>query len=189
MTSSQVTACGIPGGAGVPPSAVGHIAGVVKAYTSRVGAGPFPTEQDNETGDTLREQGHEYGTTTGRPRRCGWLDSFAVRYAADISGVGELALTLLDVLSGLKELKICTGYRNVEDLDADRLDEAEPIYETLAGWDADITGCRTFEDLPDEARAYVSRVEELIGRPVGLISVGGDREQTIPHHTRLPGLT
>ena len=192
VTSSAVTACGVPTGAGVPPSAVGQVVGLIKAYTTRVGAGPFPTEQDNEIGNRLRERGHEYGTTTGRPRRCGWFDAFAARYAADLSGVNELALALLDVLSGLDELKICTGYRTgggaIENFDAARLAEAECVYETLPGWNEEITDARRFDDLPAAAQRYVQRVEELLGRPVGFIGVGPDRQQTIAHHTSVRGL-
>ncbi len=192
VTSSPVTACGVPVGSGVPPKAVGTVVGLIKAYTSRVGAGPFPTEQDNETGNRLRDRGHEYGTTTGRPRRCGWFDAFAVRYAADISGVDELALALLDVLSGFDELKICTGYRrdgrDVEDFDAVAMDGVECVYETLDGWGEEITGCRTFDDLPPPAQRYVTRIEELLDRPVGFVGVGPDREATIQHHTAVRGL-
>ncbi len=192
VTSSSVTACGVPAGTGVPPSAVGTVLGLIKAYTTRVGAGPFPSEQDNETGNYLREKGNEYGTTTGRPRRCGWFDAFAVRYAADLSGVNEFALSLLDVLSGLKEIKICTGYRvGGEDLgsfDPSAMGDAECVYETLDGWDEDITACQSYADLPAAARRYVDRVEQLLGRPVGVISVGPDREQTIFHNTVIEGL-
>lgn len=189
VTSSPVTACGVPNGAGVPPSAVGCVLGLVKAYATRVGAGPFPTEQDNEIGQRLRDRGHEYGTTTGRPRRCGWLDTFAVRYAADLSGVDEIALSLFDVLSGFDEVRICTGYRvdgrERTDFDAAQMARAECIYETLDGWQPEIADARRFEDLPAAAQRYVARVEELTGRPVGLISVGPDRNATIVHHTRV----
>ena len=192
VTSSSVSACGVPSGAGVPPSSIGQVVGLIKAYSTRVGAGPFPTEQDNETGNYIRERGHEYGTTTGRPRRCGWFDAFATRYTSELSGVNELALSLLDVLSGLKEVKICTSYRAggkaVDDFDAALLAEAEPVYETLPGWSEDLTACRTYKQLPDSARRYVDRVEELLGRPVGIVSVGPDREQTISHHTQLADL-
>ncbi|MCK4602797.1 MAG: adenylosuccinate synthase [Phycisphaerae bacterium] len=192
VTSSSVTACGVASGAGVPPSAVGRVIGLIKAYTSRVGAGPFPTEQDNATGEFLREHGREYGTTTGRPRRCGWFDAFAVRYAAELSGVDELALSLLDVLTGLEEINICTGYqlagRTLESFDPALMGQAKAVYETLGGWKADITGCRKFEELPAEAQRYVERVEQLVGRPVGLISVGAERAQTIVHKTRIQGL-
>ena len=192
VTSSSVTACGVPVGTGVPPSSVGHVIGLIKAYTSRVGSGPFPTEQDNEIGNIIRERGHEYGSTTGRPRRCGWFDAFAVKYAADISGVNELALSLLDVLSGQKEIKICTGYKvggkMLEDYDPTVLAEAQCVYETMPGWEQDLTACKSFDDLPPQARAYVERVERLIGRPVGFISVGPQRSHTIIHNTQVRGL-
>ena len=192
VTSSSVTACGIPSGTGVSPSAVGQVLGVVKAYTSRVGAGPCPTEQDNAIGDRIRKQGHEYGTTTGRPRRCGWLDAFAVRYAADLSGVTEIALALLDVLTGLDELKICTGYRlggrEMDSLDPDVMGEVECVYETMPPWREPLTDCRSFDDLPRQAQAYVHRVSELLGRPIGVVSVGPDRQETIIHQTRIEGL-
>jgi len=191
VTSSSVTACGVPAGAGVPPSAVGRVVGLVKAYTTRVGAGPMPTEQDNAVGNRIRERGHEYGTTTGRPRRCGWFDAFAVKYAADLSGADELALALLDVLSGLDELKICTGYqvagKAVRDFDPVGLQGVQCLYETLPGWKREISDARRFEDLPVEARRYVQAVEGLIGRPVGFIGVGADREATIVHNTRVRG--
>jgi len=192
VTSSSVTACGVSQGAGVPPGAAGTVIGLIKAYTSRVGAGPFPTEQNNEIGNRLRDRGREYGTTTGRPRRCGWLDAFAVRYAAELSGVDELALSLIDVLTGLEELKICTGYRvdgrELETFDIALMGAAECIYETLPGWKSDVTGCQRFKDLPAEAQEYVERIENLIGRPVGFISVGPERRQTIIHNTRVKGL-
>ncbi|MBN1943810.1 MAG: adenylosuccinate synthase [Phycisphaerae bacterium] len=192
VTSSSVGAGGVAAGAGVPPKAVGRVVGIMKAYTTRVGAGPFPTEQDNETGESIRQRGREFGTTTGRPRRCGWLDAAVVRYTADLSGVDELALMLLDVLTGLEELKICTGYklagRAVEDFNPAQLGGVECVWETLPGWREDIADCRRFEDLPANARAYVNRVEELLSRPVGLISVGPGREQSIPHHTQIEGL-
>ncbi|MFB3890436.1 MAG: adenylosuccinate synthase [Phycisphaerae bacterium] len=185
VTSSTVSACGVPAGAGVPPTAVGRVIGMIKAYSTRVGAGPFPTEQDNAVGQRIRERGREYGTTTGRPRRCGWFDAFAVRYTADLSGVDELAMSLLDVLSGLEQVSICTGYtvdgRAVEAYDADAavLARATPVYQALGGWKEDIAGCRQFGELPAAARAYVERVEQLVGRPVSIISVGPDRSQTI----------
>ena len=183
VTSSAVTACGVPTGAGVSPKSVGRVVGLVKAYTSRVGAGPFPSEQENEIGEYLRERGHEYGTTTGRPRRCGWLDTFALRYAADLSGVDEITISLLDVLSGMDEIKICTGYKVdgvlAEDFSADLMDRAECVYETLPGWTEDITDCRKFDELPENAKKYVARVEELVGRPAGFVSVGPDREASL----------
>ncbi len=191
VTSSSVTACGVPTGAGVPPQAPGRVIGVIKAYTSRVGAGPFPTEQDNEMGQYLRDRGNEYGTTTGRPRRCGWFDAVAVRYAAELSGVDELALSLLDVPAGLDEMKICVGYRidgrSVGDLSdgadeafsPDTMDRVECEYETLPGWSEDIGQCRRVEDLPEAARAYIRHIEQAVGRPVGVVSIGKDRRQTI----------
>ena len=192
VTSSSVTACGVPSGAGVPPRAVGRVVGLVKAYTTRVGTGPFPTEQDNQIGEYLRERGKEYGTTTGRPRRCGWFDAFVVRYATELSGVDELSLSLLDVLSGMEEIRICTGYRRagreVEEFDPIGLEGVECVYEVLPGWKAEIGDCRRFDDLPAEAQAYVEKIEKLIGCPVGLISVGPERNQTIMHHTRIEAL-
>ena len=192
VTSSSVTACGVPAGAGVPPSEVGQVIGLIKSYTTRVGTGPFPTEQDNDIGDTLRQRGNEYGTTTGRPRRCGWFDAFAARYAAELSGVSELALSLLDVLTGLNEVKICTGYqKDGQDMDVfepNTMAKMQCVYETLPGWKADISGCRRFDELPQEAQNYVARVEQILDRAVGVISVGPERTQTIPHHTQMEGL-
>jgi adenylosuccinate synthase len=192
VTSSSVTACGVPSGAGVPPTAVGRVVGLIKAYTTRVGAGPFPSEQDNDTGNYLREQGNEYGTTTGRPRRCGWFDAFAARYTADLSGVHELALSLVDVLTGLDEISICTGYtvdgKPLEHFDPARMGEAECVYETMPGWSEDITDCTTFDDLPATAKDYVARVEEILDRPVGFVSVGPERSQTIVHHSSISEL-
>jgi adenylosuccinate synthase len=168
------------------------VVGLIKAYSTRVGGGPFPTEQDNEVGNCIRERGREYGTTTGRPRRCGWFDAFAVRYAADLSGVTELALSLLDVLSGLAEVKVCTGYRKggktVEAFDAAETEGVECVYETLPGWSEDIGQCRSFGELPAAARNYVVRLEALLARPVGLISVGPERTQTIIHKSAVEGL-
>ena len=192
VTSSSVSACGVPSGAGVPPRNVGSVVGIMKAYTTRVGAGPFPTEQNNEIGDRIRQQGKEFGTTTGRPRRCGWLDTMVVRYTSELSGVDELALMLLDVLTGLDELKICTGYlidgKPVGDFDPIMLGKVECVYETHKGWSEDITGCRKFDELPVNAQKYVRRVSELIGCPVGLISVGPTRDQTIPCDSVIKGI-
>ncbi len=192
VTSSSVTACGVASGAGVAPKAVGTVIGLTKAYTTRVGSGPFPTEQDNACGEYLRERGHEYGTTTGRPRRCGWFDAFAVRYAAELSGVDELTLSLLDVLTGLDEIKICSGYKvagkKLEDFDPQLLAGAEPIYETMPGWKESISDCKTYKDLPAAAQAYVTKIEQLVGCPVGLISVGPERSQTIAYKTTIKGI-
>jgi adenylosuccinate synthase len=194
VTSSSVTACGVPAGAGVPPKAVGYVVGVAKGYTSRVGSGPFPTEQDNEIGGVIRERGKEYGTTTGRPRRCGWFDALAVRYAADLSGVEELALSLLmDGPGDVETLRICVAYdmdgRTIRRYDPSLpLERAKCVYEALPCWRAQIGGARRYADLPAEARAFVERVEVLVGRPVGLISVGPQREQTVLNRTKLEGL-
>jgi adenylosuccinate synthase len=185
VTSSSASAAGIWPGTGVPSRAIGEILGVVKAYTTRVGEGPFPTELKDALGDQIREQGHEYGTTTGRPRRCGWLDTFAIRYAARLNDLDGIAITLLDVLSGLPELKICTGYtvdgEPLEELPDDPvvLERARPVLETLEPWSDNISGARQLKDLPRAARRYVKRVEETVGAPVRIISVGPDREQTI----------
>ena len=185
VTSSSASAAGAWPGSGVPARAIGEILGVVKAYTTRVGEGPFPTELKDALGDQIREQGHEYGTTTGRPRRCGWLDTFAIRYSARLNGIDGIVITLLDVLGGLPELKICTGYtadgKALAEFPDDpaALEQARPVLEDLDPWTEDLSGVRQFKDLPRAARAYVKRVEEIIGAPVRLISVGPDREQTI----------
>ena len=185
VTSSNASAAGVWPGTGVPARAISEVLGVVKAYTTRVGEGPFPTELTSALGDQIREQGNEYGTTTGRPRRCGWLDAFAIRYSARLNGLDGIVITLLDVLSGLPELKIGTGYRfegkRLETFPAcpRMLKGAEPVLEDLKPWKEDISGARSFEELPQAARDYVERVEELVGAPVRMISVGPDREQTI----------
>lgn len=194
VTSSSVTACGVPAGAGVPPKALGYVVGVVKCYTSRVGAGPFPTEQDNQIGNLIRQRGREYGTTTGRPRRCGWFDAVAVRYAADLSGVDELAMMLLlDGEGRLETFRICTAYeldgRRIEEFDPSLpLERVECVYEDLPAWAGPIGQARSYAELPDETRRYVERIEQLVGRPVGLLSVGLGREQTVFHDTKLEGL-
>ena len=160
--------------------------GIVKAYGTRVGEGPFPTESLSEAGDLIRERGHEYGTTTGRPRRCGWLDLVAVRYSAMICGTTSLAVMLLDVLSGFDELKLCTGYRLPDGSTTDRfqpdarlLAQVTPIYETLEGWSEDLTSLRDDQSLPAAAQTYLDRIESFTGCPVELVSVGPDRAQTI----------
>jgi adenylosuccinate synthase len=185
VTSSNASAAGAWPGSGVPARAIGDILGVVKAYTTRVGEGPFPTELKDDIGSQIREQGHEYGTTTGRPRRCGWLDTFAIRYAARLNGIDGIVITLLDVLGGLPELRICTGYtldgKPLEDFPDDpaTLEQAKPVLEGLEPWKEDISGARSYKDLPRATRAYVKRVEEVIGAPVRIISIGPSREQTI----------
>ena len=185
VTSSNASAAGVWTGSGVSARHIGQILGVVKAYTTRVGEGPFPTELTGPLGDQIREQGHEYGTTTGRPRRCGWLDTFAIRYAARINDLDGIVITLLDVLGRLPQLKICTGYlvdgKPLDEFTDDPvvLEKAKPQLEGLDPWSEDISGAKRFEDLPRAARAYVKRVEELVGAQVRIISVGPDREQTI----------
>jgi adenylosuccinate synthase len=191
VTSSNASAGGVCTGLGVPPKAVGTVLGVVKAYTTRVGEGPLPTELTGEMGDRLRESGQEYGASTGRPRRCGWYDAVAVRFSARVSGIDTLALTKLDVLDGLESINLCTGYRLgdrvIEDFPADLklLSACEPIYETLPGWSQPTRGARSVDELPAEARAYVRRLEDVTGVPAGIISTGSDRDETIIRDTSL----
>ncbi len=185
VTSSTTTAGGVACGAGVPPTVLDSVVGVVKAYTTRVGEGPMPTELKGAIGQTIRERGHEFGTTTGRARRCGWFDAVATGYAAMVSGPRVLALMHLDTLSGFDELKLCVGYRhggktlNRLPAEAYTLSEVEPVYETLPGWREDVGKCRSWGDLPAAARAYVEEIGKRVGAPVGLVSVGPDRAQTI----------
>jgi adenylosuccinate synthase len=185
VTSSNCSALGLFTGAGVPPSICRNYLGIIKAYTTRVGDGPFPTEQDNDIGNYIRQRGDEYGTTTRRPRRCGWYDAVAVKYSVDLCGVTEIAMTLLDVLTGLDEVKICTGYKRAGLLlpgfraDIDVLAEVEAVYETLPGWREPISACRHFEDLPREAQSYVKRIEQLAGAPIRVVSVGAERAATL----------
>lgn len=185
VTSSNSSGCGIQSGSGIPARAIGNMIGVAKAYTTRVGGGPFPTELDNEIGQTIRDAGNEYGTVTGRPRRCGWLDTVATRYSARISGVDSVVIALLDVLSGFEEMNICEAYdingTVTRDLPSrcEDLAIAKPVLRRIEGWSEDITDVRQFEDLPTAAQEYVKTAAELIGRPVSIVSVGPDREQTI----------
>jgi adenylosuccinate synthase len=185
VTSSNSSSLGMPAGCGVPTKLVDKFIGVVKAYSTRVGAGPFPTEQDNETGQYIRDKGNEYGTTTGRPRRCGWFDAVAVSYAVTIGAIDSVAMMHLDTLSGLKELKICKAYEiNGEEktffpANTTRLSQASPIYETVPGWDEEITEVNDFHDLPVNAQNYICQIEEVIGKPVTIIGVGPKRKQTI----------
>jgi len=185
VTSSNPSVGGACVGAGIPPTLMGEVIGVTKAYATRVGDGPFPTELLDETGETLRRVGNEYGATTRRPRRCGWLDLVAVKYSASLNGIDGLALTMLDVLSAFEEVKVCIGY----EIDGKRMDEfpmhqtdlhhARPVYESLPGWGVDITGCRRREELPEEAQGFVEFVETEIGIPLRMISVGPERDQAI----------
>ncbi|TWT36833.1 Adenylosuccinate synthetase [Posidoniimonas corsicana] len=185
VTSSNSSGVGVCNGSGVPAKHITHTLGIVKAYSTRVGGGPFPTEQDNEYGQHLRDQGNEYGTVTRRPRRCGWLDAVALRYTARLSGVDAISVMLMDVLSGLKEIKICTAYEldgrttDTYPSHVDDLRRVTAVYETLPGWDEDITGCREMDQLPPAALGYLKRVSELVGAPVEYVSVGPGREQTI----------
>lgn len=185
VTASNSSGVGVSAGSGVPGRWVNRVLGVVKAYTTRVGGGPFPTELDNEVGQRIRELGREYGTTTGRPRRCGWFDAVAVRYTARLSGVDSLCVMMMDVLSQLDEVKIAVAY----ELDGKRithfpshvddLRRAVPVYETMPGWRTDVSGVRKRADLPAGALKYLARLSELVGRPVDVVSVGPGREQTI----------
>jgi adenylosuccinate synthase len=187
VTSSSTIAGGALTGLGFGPQEVSRVVGVVKAYTTRVGSRPFPTELLGETGKRIQEAGGEYGTTTGRPRRCGWLDLTIVRYAARLSGLTELVLTKLDVLSGFKPLKVASAYASEEgetryfptEYGAGRLADWSPVYQEAAGWDDDLTGIRKSEDLPPNAQTYISRIEQEVGLPIVLIGVGPDREQSI----------
>jgi adenylosuccinate synthase len=185
VTSSNCSALGVHTGTGVPPAKVGAVLGIMKAYATRVGGGPMPTELFDATGARIREVGREYGTTTGRPRRCGWLDLVAVRYSAAINGATHLAIMLLDVLAGLDRLQVCTGYildgqaMDWMPADADDLARVELVYQFLPGWKQPLDQCRRFEDLPAEARNYVEVIERAVGVPVAIISVGPRRDQTI----------
>lgn len=185
VTSSNSSGCGIHSGSGVPERAITRLIGVVKAYTTRVGGGPFPTELNDAIGQHIRDVGHEYGTVTGRPRRCGWFDAVAAGYSARLCGVDCISVMLLDVLSGLDELKVCEAY----DVDGERttdfpshverLAKVKPIYRTLPGWKSDISHMRRLSDLPANARRYVDVISELLQARVEIVSVGPDREQTI----------
>jgi adenylosuccinate synthase len=185
VTSSNATVGGVCTGLGVGPRAIDAVLGVAKAYTTRVGEGPLPTELTGEIGNRLRETGQEFGAVTGRPRRCGWYDAVAVRYAVRVNGLDALALTKLDVLDGLPELEVCTAYRcggtTLTELPSHfaQLAACEPVYETLSGWTAPTKGIRRFEDLPREARAYIARLEEITGVPAAIVSTGSGREDTI----------
>lgn len=191
VTSSNATAGGACTGSGIPPTRIDRVIAILKAYSTRVGEGPFPTELHDDLGEFLRKTGAEYGTTTGRPRRCGWVDTVVGRYATRVNGVTDFVITKLDVLTGLDKIPVCVAY----DIDGVRHDEmpvnqsdfhhAVPVYEELDGWWEDISQCRTFEDLPKKAQQYVLRVEELIGARVSAIGVGPSRDATISLHSLL----
>lgn len=184
VTSSSPTSGGACTGTGIPPTKINLVIGIVKAYTTRVGMGPFPTELLDDTGEKLRKIGAEYGATTGRPRRCGWFDAFLVKYSALINGIEEAAITKLDVLDSFKEIKVCTGYelngRSLKSYPTDvrRLSEIVPVYETFKGWDSSISKCRSYSDLPSEAREYLEFISRYTGVKITIVSVGPKREQT-----------
>jgi len=185
VTSSNSSAAGIAAGSGVPTRHIARWIGVVKAYTTRVGGGPFPTEQDNAIGERIRRVGKEYGTVTGRPRRCGWFDAVAARYAARVSGSTELAVMLLDVLSGIDQIKVAVSYddrgKSTGELPSSLADfeRYQPVYETLPGWHEDLTGIRHWSELPAAARHYIEFLGRQVGVPVRIVSVGPERNQTI----------
>ena len=185
VTSSSTCAGGAATGTGVSPREIHEVVGISKAYVTRVGSGPFPTELLEETGEKLRQVGGEFGATTGRPRRCGWFDAMVIRYAVRINGLTGIALTKLDVLSDFETIKVCTGYtfegKALETLPAklETFENCVPVYEELPGWNADITGVRSFEQLPEDAKKYVKRLEELAGCPIVMVSVGPRRDQTM----------
>ena len=185
VTSSNCSSLGVHTGAGIPGHRVGHVIGIVKAYQTRVGGGPMPTELTDDTGELIRKRGNEYGTTTGRPRRCGWLDLVALRYTARVSGATGLALMLMDVLADFDELKLCTAYRHegrtLEHFPGAPgvLEAVEPVLETVPGFGQSLERCRRFDDLPEQARAYIDRIERYVGVPVVMASVGPRRDQTV----------
>ncbi|KPK51835.1 MAG: adenylosuccinate synthetase [Myxococcales bacterium SG8_38_1] len=182
VTSSNAVAGGACAGAGIGPTQIRSAIGIAKAYTTRVGGGPFPTELEDEIGQQLRDAGAEYGSTTGRPRRCGWLDLVALRHAVAVNGLSELAITKLDVLTVLPELKVCVAYEldgeRLEYPPFERVEDVKPIYETLEGWDEELLACRSRADLPAAAQRYLDRIESEVGCRVGVVSVGPDRQDT-----------
>lgn len=185
VTSSHPTSGGFTIGSGIGPNEIGEVVGITKAYTTRVGLGPFVTELDNEIGDRIRIAGNEFGTTTGRPRRCGWLDTVMINYSKRVNGMTCIALMLVDVLSGFDEIKICTGYKYGDEImtnfpaSLSVLAKCEPIYEVFQGWKEDISAYTTFESLPENTKRYIERIEELVGIPVKIVSVGPKRSETI----------
>jgi adenylosuccinate synthase len=185
VTSSNCSSGGACTGTGLPPTAITAVNGILKAYTTRVGNGPFPTELLDETGEFLQQKGHEFGTTTGRKRRCGWLDLVMANYARRINGIDRWSITKLDVLSGLEEIKVCTGYRYQGELlkgypaDVRTLEGAEPVYETHPGWQESLDNCRSLNDLPEAARNYLKMIEDQTQTPIALVSWGPERTQTL----------
>jgi adenylosuccinate synthase len=184
VTSSSPTAGGACTGTGVPPNKIDRVIGIVKAYTTRVGNGPFPTELIDEDGEKLRKIGAEFGATTGRPRRCGWFDAFLVRYSAMINGIDYVAITKLDVLSSFNEIKVCIGYEldgkllKIFPTDSERLDLVNPVYESIPGWNANISECRSYDELPDNTKNYLSFISKQAEINIKIISVGAKRQQT-----------
>ena len=184
VTSSSPTSGGACTGTGIPPNRVDNVIGIVKAYTTRVGYGPFPTELLDEDGEKLRKIGVEFGATTGRPRRCGWFDAFLVNYSVMINGIDEVAITKLDVLSDFPEIKVCTGYKQNGKLlksypsDSERLQSITPVYKTLKGWNSDISNCRSFSDLPVQTKEYLNFISQSAGMKIKIVSVGPKRDQT-----------
>ncbi len=184
VTSSHPTSGGACTGTGIPPTKINEVTAIIKAYTTRVGEGPFPTELLDETGEKLRAKGFEFGATTGRPRRCGWFDAFLVKYSSMVNGTTSVALTKMDVLDSFPEIKVATGYIHKGKLlsnfpvDCDILNECEPVYETVEGWNCDTSGCTSWNDLPDKAKKYIDFISEKAGMKVAIVSVGPNREQT-----------
>lgn len=185
VTSSNTTSGGVSNGVGVGPTMITSAVGIAKAYTTRVGKWPFPTELDNEIGEWIREKGHEYGVTTGRSRRCGWLDLVIIKTTVRVCGLTSLAVTKIDTLAGLEKISICTGYKfdgkvidyfpaSLEDLA-----KCEPVYEEFEGWGDEVANARSFEELPENAKKYIKRIEEFTGTKVSIVSVGPKRDQTI----------
>jgi adenylosuccinate synthase len=191
VTSSNATAGGACTGSGVGPTRIDRVVGVVKAYTTRVGEGPFPTELLDDTGEWLRTTGGEFGVTTGRPRRCGWFDAVVARYSGRVNGLTDLVLTKLDVLTGLAKVPVCVAYdvagTRFEEMPANQSDfhHARPVYAELDGWSEDITACRSFDELPANARRYVEAIEEISGTRVSAVGVGPGRDATIVRHDLL----
>ena len=185
VTSSHPISGGACTGAGIGPTLIDDCVGIAKSYTTRVGKGPFPTELFDEVGDTIREKGSEFGTTTGRPRRCGWLDAVILKYSVRTSGLTKIVINKLDTLSGIGNIKICTAYKKdneiITDFPADptQLELCTPVYEELEGWDEDISGVKTFDELPDAAKKYIKRIEQICSVPVWMIGVGPRRDQNI----------
>ena len=184
VTSSHPTSGGACTGTGIPPTKINEVTAIIKAYTTRVGEGPFPTELLDETGEKLRAKGFEFGATTGRPRRCGWFDAFLVKYSSMVNGTTSVALTKMDVLDSFPEIKVATGYIHKGKLlsnfpvDCDILNECEPVYETVEGWNCDTSGCTSWNDLPDKAKKYIDFISEKAGMKVAIVSIGPNREQT-----------